>query len=126
MARKITWSSEATEDIDAIAEYISRDSTSYSSAFVQEVLEVGASLDKLSERGRIVPELGYPNIRELFVKGYRLLYKVEKDRIVILGLVHGKREIEWLRNIIFRNARSGKPLSARPGDLSRFRLLRTQ
>jgi len=96
MARKIVWSFEATADIEALANYISRDSAFYAAAFVQETLDVSRSLNEFSERGRVVPEFGDPNIRELFVKGYRLIYSIEEYRIVILGLVHGKRDLKSL------------------------------
>ena len=49
-----------------------------------------------SERGRIVPELDNPNIRELFIRDYRLIYAIEKARVVILGLIHGKRDLKRL------------------------------
>ena len=96
MARKIVWSHEAAADIEALANYISRDSVFYAAAFVQETLDVSRSLNDFSERGRVVPEFGDPNIRELFVKEYRLIYSIEEDRIVLLGLVHGKRDLKTL------------------------------
>ena len=96
MARKVVWSYEATADIEALAGFIARDSAFYAAAFVGEVIEVSRSLDQFCERGRIVPELGYPDIRELFVREYRLIYSIEKTRIVILGLIHGKRDLKSL------------------------------
>lgn len=97
MAKKVAWSEEATEDIEAIAAYIARDSVYYASAFVREILDAGDSLGTFFERGRIVPELGKESIRELFVKEYRLIYSVERTRIVVLGIIHGKRNIVKLR-----------------------------
>lgn len=97
MARKVIWSHEATADLEAIAEYIARDSEFYAAAFVQEILVASRSLDMFSERGRIVPELGNPLIRELLVREYRLIYILEKSQIVILGLIHGKRDLKRLR-----------------------------
>ncbi len=96
MARKIVWSHEAAADIEALANYISRDSAFYAAAFVQEILDVSRSLNEYSERGRVVPEFGDTNIRELFVRGYRLIYSIEEYRIVLLGLVHGKRDLKSL------------------------------
>lgn len=96
MDRKVTWSYEAASDLEAIAEYIARDSSFYAAAFVQEVLAAGRALDKFSERGRVVPEIGNPGIRELFVRQYRLVYRIEEPRVVVLGLVHGKRDIKSL------------------------------
>jgi len=96
MARKVVWSYEATEDLDAVADYIARDSAFYAAAFVQEVIEASRSLDMFSERGRIVPEVGNPSIRELFVREYRLIYSIERNRISVLGLIHGKRDLKRL------------------------------
>lgn len=96
MARKIVWSYEAAADIEALANYISRDSAFYAAAFVHETLDVGRSLNELSERGRVVPEFGDQNIREVFVRDYRLIYSIEESRIVLLGLVHGKRDLKSL------------------------------
>ena len=73
MARKVNWAYKATTDLEALAEYIARDSAFYASAFVQEIRDASRSLNEFSERGRIVPELGNPNIRELFVREYRLI-----------------------------------------------------
>ena len=96
MARKVNWAYEATTDLAALAEYIARDSAFYASAFVQEIRDASRSLNEFSERGRIVPELGNSNIRELFVREYRLIYSIEESRVVILGLIHGKRDLRRL------------------------------
>ena len=96
MARKVNWAYEAATDLEALAEYIARDSAFYASAFVQEIRDASRSLNEFSERGRIVPELGNPNIRELFVREYRLIYSIEESRVVILGLIHGKRDLKRL------------------------------
>ncbi len=77
MAWKIVWSFEAAADLEAMADFISRDSNFYAAAFVQEILDVSRSLDEFSERGRVVPEFGDPKIRELFVRNYRLIYSIE-------------------------------------------------
>lgn len=90
------WSYEATEDLDALAEYIARDSSFYAAAFTHEILDVSRSLNEFSERGRIVPELGDPKIRELLIKDYRLIYNIEQSRVVILALVHGARDLKAL------------------------------
>ena len=96
MARKVIWSNEAATDLEKIAEYISKDSSFYASAFVSTVKDASRSLNNFPEMGRIVPELGNLQIRELLVKGYRLIYNIEEDQVVILALVHGARDLEVL------------------------------
>ena len=96
MACKVIWSFEATADLNGIAEYISRDSAFYAASFVEEILTASRSLDMFAERGRLVPEISNPNIRELLIKEYRLIYNIEEQRIVILGLIHGRRDLKSL------------------------------
>src|SRR4030042_964610 len=96
MDRKVIWSYEATDDLDALAEYIARDSSFYAAAFTQQVLDISRSLNVFSERGRIVPELGNPDIRELLIREYRLIYNIEQSRVVILAFVHGTRDLKAL------------------------------
>lgn len=96
MARKIAWSFHATDDLQALTEFIGKDSVFYAVAFAQEIMEASRSLKDFSDRGRIVPEFDNPNIRELFIKEYRLIYLVEETRVVILGLIHGRRNLNRL------------------------------
>ena len=96
MATEVVWSEGALADLDAVADYIARDSPFYAAAFAEEILAVGSSLHLFPGRGRLVPEAGDPGIREVFVREYRLIYSVEDKRVVILGLIHGKRDLKRL------------------------------
>ena len=87
MARKIIWTLEAVDDLESIATYISRDSHFYAKSFVREIINASLSLKEFPQRGRIVPEFSNSAVHELFIKEYRLIYKIEESRIVILGIV---------------------------------------
>ena len=73
----------------------SKDSPRYAASFVQEVRDAARSLNTLAFRGRVVPEFDDTNIRELFLKSYRLIYQVTAQKIYILGLIHGARDL-WM------------------------------
>ncbi len=94
MARKVVWACAAEEDLDAAAAYIRRDSRSYAASLVNRALQAGRSLSEFAERGRMVPEFRDITIREIFVYNYRLIYRIEDDRISILGLIHGRRDFQ--------------------------------
>lgn len=96
MDKKVIWTHEVYEDLDSIAEYISRDSPYYASGFIEEILELGNTLDVFPERGRNVPEVDDPDIREVFIKEYRLIYRVEEHSVTILGVIHGRRDLRTL------------------------------
>jgi plasmid stabilization system protein ParE len=99
MARKVVWAESAWRDLEQVADYIAEDSPAYAAAFVGRIRERAGTLDQLAYRGRIVPELGEPNLRELLIGNYRLLYEIHDDTIGILALIHGARDLAalWAR-----------------------------
>ena len=94
MDYKVVWSPEAIEDLQSIAEYIERNSEFYARAVVIKILDVSRSIKNLPSRGRVVPEVGDDNIRELFVYSYRVIYQVQESEILIVAVIHGKRLFE--------------------------------
>ncbi len=99
MARTVKWTETATRDLEEVAKFIGRDSQFYAAAIVREVQAAARSLRTFAERGRMVPESNAPDIRELFVRSYRLIYKVTPDHVYILAFVHGARDLTslWIR-----------------------------
>mgnify|MGYP006290132087 CR=1 FL=1 len=94
----VAWSPEAVEDLELIAEYIARDSDYYASAVVDEILGVSRKIGALPRAGRPVPEAGDPAIREDFVYSYRLVYRIEAERVLVVAVIHGKRLLENVPN----------------------------
>ena len=91
MAREVIWAETASSDLESIAEYIRRDSEHYAAAFVREVIEAARTLSEMAERGRMVPEFQEENLRELLIRSYRVVYRTEDRRVVILAVIHGAR-----------------------------------
>ena len=73
MARTVRWTETATHDLEESAAFIGRDSHFYAAALVREARTAARSLRTFAERGRVVPEIDAPDIRELFVRSYRLI-----------------------------------------------------
>jgi plasmid stabilization system protein ParE len=92
MARKVIWADGAVADLDAAADYISKDSPAYAASFVLQSLEAARSLGDLPERGRVVPEFKREDIREIFVFSYRLIYRIDELRVSVLAFIHGRRD----------------------------------
>ncbi len=95
---EIVWSPEAIEDIESIAEYIARDSEQYARSVVTEIVSVGRKISEFPKLGRVLPELEDESIRERFVYSYRIVYKLESERVLILAVIHGKRLIEHMQD----------------------------
>ena len=91
MAYQVEWSPRAIEDVEAIALYISADSTAYAAAVVKKILNTTRTLSQFPFADRIVPEFGDENIREKFAYSYRIIYRIEGETITIAAVIHGKR-----------------------------------
>jgi len=96
MAKTVKWTEVAWSDLEAVADYIAKDSRYYAAGFVREVREAARSLRRFPERGTVVAELNEPTIREIYIRQYRLIYEVGQKRVGILGFIHGARDLEAL------------------------------
>ncbi len=94
MAQTLIWSQAALDDIDSVAEYISRDSLYHAQQVVERIVDLGESLPAQPRLGRVVPELNSPTVRERFVYSYRLIYEIKDNAIHVLAVIHGKRLLE--------------------------------
>lgn len=93
MARQVAWTETAWRDLERIADYIAEDSPGYAAALVRRVRDRARSLEEMAERGRVVPELGEPTVRELLIGNYRLIYEIDGADVHILALIHGARDL---------------------------------
>ncbi len=88
MAWRVIWSEPAWNNLQAAADYISRDSPRYAAALLREAREAARSLRQFANRGRSVPEEDDSAMRELFVWRYRLIYRVRDEHVEILAFIH--------------------------------------
>lgn len=93
MARKVIWTDPAVDDLEAAVDFIANDSPAYASALAQQVCDAGDSLAEFSERGRRIPDPELSDFREIFIGSYRLVYRAEPNRVLIVGVIHGSRDL---------------------------------
>lgn len=92
MARTLVWSPEAVEDIEAIAAYIERDSPWYARAVASKIVETAESIPEYPELGRMVAEIDDSAIRERLVHRYRIIYRLDEARVLIVAVIHGRQD----------------------------------
>jgi toxin ParE1/3/4 len=91
--RRVVWTDNAQQMLDDAVAYLARDSRPAAERLLIQALDAAFSLDVFSERGRVVPEFDQPNVRELLVQRYRLLYEVSALEVQILAFIHGARDL---------------------------------
>ena len=98
---EVIWTLQAINDIDNIAIFIANDSERYAGIQTNRFLQATIILEENPKFGRIVPELKNPDVREIILGNYRLIYRiVNSKQIHILTIHHSKRLLS--NNLIFR------------------------
>lgn len=90
---QVKWSDPARDDLTDLVHYISRDSARYAHNFAEKILLATRQLSTFPASGRLVPEDAAQATRELIVQGYRILYSIEADHVVILTVMHDSRDL---------------------------------
>lgn len=100
MKRRVVRSVEAVEDLLSLLDHL------MSTVGVEAALAVDGrlaaaieSLDELSHRGRVVPELrvrGITSYRELLILPYRVIYRVEPREVWIVAVLDHRRDLDEL------------------------------
>jgi plasmid stabilization system protein ParE len=76
------------------AEYIARDNPAAAEKWVLGIFEAAEKLSGFPNRGRRVPDAGRLDIREIFLGNYRIVYRADANRIVILTVRHLRRLLD--------------------------------
>ena len=94
MAIRVIWSQPALEDFDDILAVIARDKPRAAKALGKRVLEAARRLARFPALGRWVPELKPSAYREILLAPVRVIYRREKDTIIIVHVVRQERTID--------------------------------
>jgi len=90
---KVHWTDHARQQLRAIHDYIADDAPVYADQIVNELTDRSAQLGNFPHSGRRVPEYDAPDIREVIAAPYRLVYRINTDKIDILSVLHGAQKL---------------------------------
>ena len=80
---------QSQEDLRHIVAYIALDNRERAKTFGYLLIDKALSIGPMPERGRIVPELNDPAVRELIHGSYRIIYEFSADLTSYLCFVSG-------------------------------------
>ena len=91
MTTEVRWTAQAVTDLQAIREFIARDSPRYGRLVVERLFNATERLETFPLSGRIVPELSRDDVREIIVGEYRLVYKISAGAVIMLTIFRSSR-----------------------------------
>src|ERR1043165_2722937 len=93
MAYRVKFSPSVRSDISEIFRYISTDDRSRAFRFTMFLMKQALSLNQFPERGRVVPESKLRSYREIIVRAYRIVYRVDhhNELVEVIRFWHAGR-----------------------------------
>jgi toxin ParE1/3/4 len=96
---KLIWSEESLMRLIDIEAFIAEDNPIIAEQFIDYIISESGILKDNPMAGRIVPEISNPEIRELIVRNYRVVYRVKGNNVEILTVFEAHRLLK--RNEIY-------------------------
>lgn len=93
----VIWAKIASKDLGFIIDCIAQDSVQIALKQFHKIKEAAQNLCLFPDQSRIIPELSLQNIfkyRELIIKPWRVMYKIEQKNVYVLAVIDGRRNIE--------------------------------
>ena len=87
----VIWSDHALSQLGQIHRYIAETAPHYARHVSDTIADKSETLADFSARGRIVPEIGNPQIREIAVFSWRLIYQTDSSQTVIIAILHQRQ-----------------------------------
>jgi len=87
----IRWSRRAVRDLAQIHLYIEADDPDAADRWVRKLWERAEKASRVPMAGRVVPEYGRSDLREVFLKSYRIIYRVDGRDLVVVTVIEGHR-----------------------------------
>ena len=81
---EVRWTERASDQLKGIRDFIAQDSPAYAQAIAGRLFRAVDQLAEFPDSGRIVPERGQPEVRELVRPPYRIVYRHRSDLVEVL------------------------------------------
>jgi toxin ParE1/3/4 len=92
VAARVSIAESALRDLEDVREwYASQSAQETGERPVREIVESLAQLVQFPESGRVVPEFGQPSLRELVRPPFRIVYRLDGDRVRVVRVWRSER-----------------------------------
>ena len=93
MGCKVILTPQSIDDLKEAVVFIAPHNPERARSFGNELIDRALTLATFPERGRVVPEIGEPAVREIIHGSYRIIYEIfpEQSVVYVLRFWHGAR-----------------------------------
>jgi toxin ParE1/3/4 len=90
---KLRWSARAVAELHEIAAFIALDDPRAAIRWIQRLRARARTAARVPSAARRVPEYGRDDVREVFVRNYRIIYRLTGDALIVVTVLEGHRLI---------------------------------
>jgi toxin ParE1/3/4 len=90
---QIVWSQRSLNHLEEIAEFIALDSPDFAAAFVTRIIDAIDRAALFPRLGRQVPEFEDDMLREIIFQNYRIVYRIDGDRLGVVAVRHAAMDL---------------------------------
>ena len=92
MAR-IVWTREALRNLDLIGDYMLDVAPASAGPLVARLVDAIEPVASFPRMGRVVPEFGVENLRELVIDNFRIVYEIDGEAVYVLSVFHAAMDV---------------------------------
>jgi toxin ParE1/3/4 len=89
----VIWTPRARADLKAIHDHIAQDAPMNAKRVISAIVDKAGTLAELPRLGKVVPEADDPDLREIGVHSWRVIYHLRDHRASIVTVVHKRRQL---------------------------------
>ena len=96
-SHEVLWAAVAENDLLGILVLIAEEHPGNAAKILSKIKTRTAKLEHHPMQGRVVPELlsqGISLYREIVITPWRVIYKIERDRVYIVSVIDSRRNVE--------------------------------
>lgn len=87
----VYWTSDALDHVTVIGEYLGLTSSAHADAIVNRFFDRARQLEDNPQLGPVYPKAKLPQIRQLLVGNYRIVYYIGRSQLDILAVMHQRQ-----------------------------------
>ena len=98
-SHRVLWTAAARHDLEDIVRFIAVESMEDALRVLDRIERRCRTLDKLADRGRVVPELSAVGVfayREIIERPWRIVYRIDAGRTFVMAVLDARRNLAML------------------------------
>lgn len=95
MVSQVLWAGPALRELEEALDYIAQDNPEAAEQLGRKLHAAVGRLAEFPDSGRVVPELGDPQLREVVHGPFRVIYESGKGMVRVLAVVRAERQPDF-------------------------------